>query len=175
MGFSYSVKDQTAVYFVTFTVHQWVDVFTRQVYVDILLNSIRYCQQHKGLQVYAWVVMTNHCHLIISSTRVPLSNIIRDLKKFAAKKIMEAIEKNEVESRKNWLLWLLKKDGYTWFWEQGYHGEEIFTKKFMDSKVNYIHSFPVRACIVEKEEEYINSSCGDFYGVRKSIIPLAEV
>ncbi len=54
-----------------------------------------------------------------------------------------------------------------WFWEEGYHGEEIFNTAFFNSKLNYIHANPVRAGIVEKEEEYLNSSAGDFYGVRK--------
>ncbi|WP_143961264.1 REP-associated tyrosine transposase [Litoribacter populi] len=175
MAFSYSIKDQSAVHFVTFTVHQWADVFTRQVYVEILLESIKYCQIHKGLNVYAWVVMTNHCHLVISSSKTPLSDIIRDLKKHTAKKIVQAIRNNEKESRRKWLLWLLTKDNHIWFWEEGYHGEEIITRKFMDSKINYIHMNPVRAGIVEKEEEYLYSSCGEFYGLRKSLIELAEM
>jgi hypothetical protein len=77
--------------------------------------------------------MTNHCHLIISSPGLPLRDLIRNLKKFTAKKIMEAIENNEAESRKKWLMWLLKKDGHSWFWKEGYHGDEIFTKKFMEN------------------------------------------
>jgi putative transposase len=125
--------------------------------------------------VYAWVIMTNHCHLIISSSNFSLSDIIRDFKKFTAKKILKAIEDNPSESRKKWLLWLLKKDGHGWFWEEGYHGVEIFTRKFMDSKINYIHLNPVRAGYVEKEEEYMYSSAGEFYGVRRSLIELAEL
>jgi REP element-mobilizing transposase RayT len=66
----------------------------------------------------------------------------------------------------------LKKDNKIWFWEEGYHGEEIYSKSFYDSKVNYIHSNPVRADIVEKEEEYLNSSAGDFWGIRKGKIDL---
>jgi len=46
---AYTIKDQWAVHFVTFTVHQWVDVFTRPIYSDILLENLRYCQKHKGL------------------------------------------------------------------------------------------------------------------------------
>ena len=40
MAFSYSIKDQHALHFVTFTIHQWVDVFTRNEYSDILIESI---------------------------------------------------------------------------------------------------------------------------------------
>jgi putative transposase len=172
MGYSYSIKDQQALHFVTFTVHQWVNVFTRDIYIDILIESIHHCQKTKGLKVYAWVIMSNHCHLIISSDKIPLSNIIRDLKKFTAKTIVKAIETNPFESRKHWMLWLLRKDGHIWFWQEGYHGEEIFSEAFLETKVNYIHQNPVEAGIVEKEEEYINSSCGEFYGIRKSKIEL---
>lgn len=118
--------------------------------------------------------MSNHCHLIISSNKLPLSDIIRDLKKYTSKKIIASIRANEKESRKKWLLWLLQKDSNLWFWEEGYHGEQIFTQSFFDSKLNYIHMNPVRAGLVEKEEEYLNSSCGDYYGTRKGKLLIAE-
>ncbi len=174
MATTYQVYDQEGVYFITCTVHQWVDVFTRSIYIDILLDSLRFCQKEKGLDIYAWVVMSNHCHLIISSKSHKLSDVIRDFKKFTAKKIIEAIENNVQESRKRWLLWLLKKDGHIWFWSEGYHGEEIRTKAFFDTKVDYIHNNPVRARLVEKAEEYNWSSCGDFYGIRKGELELTE-
>jgi putative transposase len=174
MASSYQIYDQGGVYFITFTVHQWVDIFTRDVYKSIIIENLRYCQEHKGLEIYAWVLMTNHLHLIVSSKNSNLSDVIRDYKKHTAKKIVSAIENNLNESRKSWLLWLLKKDGHIWFWAEGYHGEEVRTKAFFDSKVNYIHANPVRAGIVEKEEEYLYSSCGDFYGIRKGLLALTE-
>ena len=83
MAFAYVVKNQEAVHFVTFTVHQWVDVFTRQTYIDELINSLRYCQKVKGLEIFAWVVMSNHCHLIVRAAGDnKLSDIIRDFKKY---------------------------------------------------------------------------------------------
>ena len=48
MSFAYQVKDQGAVHFVTFTVHQWADVFTRPIYVDILLDSLTHCQKENN-------------------------------------------------------------------------------------------------------------------------------
>ena len=175
MGFEYNIKDQYGMYFITCTVHQWVDVFTRMMYVDILLDSLRFCQREKGLKIYSWVIMTNHIHLIVSSDDAGLSNIIRDFKKFTSSKIFAAIESNENESRKRWLLWLFTKESGIRFWEDGYHGKEIMSRSFCESKVNYIHMNPVRAGIVEKEEEYLLSSCGDFYGVRKGLLDLAPL
>ena len=173
MAETYRIYDPGGVYFVTFTVHQWVDVFTRPLYVELLLENLRYCQQNKGLQIYSWVVMSNHCHFILSVNTGNLADLIRDFKKHTAKVLVKAIENNDKESRREWLPLILKKDGRIWFWEAGYHGEEIRTKPFFDSKMRYIHLNPVRAGLVEKEEEYLWSSCGAVYGVRKGLLDLA--
>ncbi len=118
MAYAYRIYDQHGCYFITCTVDQWVDVFTKREYVDILLDSLRYCQKNKGLLIYGWVIMTNHLHLIVGTERDKLSDIIRDFKKFTATKIVEAIETNPKESRKKWLLWLLKKDEGICFWKK---------------------------------------------------------
>jgi putative transposase len=172
MGLTYTIKYPFGQYFITCTVHQWVDAFTWEIYKEILLNSIRHCQQNKGLKVHAWVLMTNHIHMIISSDKEKLSNIIRDFKKFTATKIIEVIRNNVQESRKRWLLWLLTKEGKIMFWQEGYHGEEIISRQFFETKLNYIHQNPVRAGLVEKEEEYLYSSCGDYYGLRAGCLDL---
>lgn len=175
MSYGYVIKDQGAIHFVTFTVHQWCDVFTRQEYCHILLDSLRYCQEKKGLEIFAWVVMSNHCHFILRAKNENLSDIIRDFKKFTSKSIYKAIESNTLESRRKWLLHVLKFEDSIWFWEEGYHGEEIFSTEFFEIKVNYIHMNPVKAGIVEKEEEYLLSSAGDFYGIRKGFLELSEI
>ena len=172
MGLTYTVSDQKGQYFVTFTVNQWIDVFTRNIYKDILIDSLKFCQHNKGLKIYAWVLMSNHIHLIISSDTRNLSDVIRDFKKFTSTKLINAISNNERESRKNWLIWLLKKDERITFWQEGYHGEEITSKSFFDIKVNYIHQNPVKAGIVEKEEEYLYSSCAEYYGFRKGFLEI---
>jgi putative transposase len=175
MGFTYKIYDQQGIYYITCTVHQWVDIFTRKIYVDILIDSLKHCQMHKGLEIYAWVIMSNHCHLIISSKKNNLSDIIRDFKKFTAKQIVSCIENNLYESRRDWLLWLLKKDGHIWFWQEGYHAKEILKKEFYLNKMDYIHLNPVRTGLVEKEEDYNWSSCADSYGVRKGLLELSDL
>jgi REP element-mobilizing transposase RayT len=120
MSFAYTIKDQGAVHYVTFTVHQWVDVFTRPAYVDILINSLKHCQTAKGLEIFAWVVMSNHCHLILRAKKSDLSDIIRDFKKYTSKAIYQAILENPQESRKSWLLKVLSYGDKIWFWEEGY-------------------------------------------------------
>ena len=61
----YKIRDQDKLYFVTFTILEWIDLFTRKVYRDILLDSIRYCQKNKGLNLGAYGVMSSHVHFIL--------------------------------------------------------------------------------------------------------------
>ena len=68
----------------------------------------------------------------------------------------------------------LSHQNENWFWEKGYHGEEVFSSIFFATKANYIHQNSVRAVIVEKEEEYLLSSAGDFFGVRKGPLKLSD-
>jgi len=173
MALTYRIYDQQGVYFITCTVNQWVDVFTRKEYIEILLESLRYCQRHKGLEIFSWVVMTNHIHLNTVTNKNNLSDITRDFKKFTCSKILPAIKDNTKESRRNWLLWLLSKQGNILFWQDGYHAEEITGLDFFNIKQDYIHYNPVRAGLVEKEEDYLYSSCGEIYGVRKGLLELA--
>ena len=172
MGREYVIKDRGAVHFVTFTVHQWVDVFTRKIYSQIILDSLKYCRENKGLEIFAWVIMSNHSHLILRAKNENLSDIIRDFRKYTAKKIFKAIQENPQESRKKWLEMTLSFENQIWFWESGYHGEEIYSPSFFETKVNYIHLNPVRAGLVEKPEDYLLSSAGDFWGIRKGPLDL---
>ncbi|OJW85286.1 MAG: transposase [Bacteroidetes bacterium 46-16] len=167
MGFSYRIDDQQGLYFITATVTQWVDVFSRREYADIIIDSLKYCQQEKGLLKYGWVIMSNHLHMIAACTGDnELSDTLRDFKKYTASKVVEAIANNKHESRKNWLLWLLKPHEDITFWQPGNHPEHIHSRLFYEQKLKYIHDNPFRAGICDREEAYIYSSARDFYGMK---------
>ena len=66
MSTRYRFIDKQGIYFTTSTVPGWLDVFTRNMYKDFLLDSISFCQKNQGLSVHAWVLMTNDLHMIYS-------------------------------------------------------------------------------------------------------------
>jgi REP element-mobilizing transposase RayT len=155
-------------HFITATVVDWVDVFTRQRYCDIIIDCMGFCVKNKGMILYGYVIMSNHIHLIIQSDKGKLSDLIRDFKKFTAKTILESIQ-NEPESRREWILERFKKATETHnrnknyqFWKYGNHAEEIYSHRFMWSKLNYIHLNPVKAGIVEKASHYRYSSASNY-------------
>ena len=164
MSSGYQIDDQYGTYFITPTIVDWVDLFSRQIYRDIIIDSLKYCIEQKGLVVYGYVLMTNHLHLIVRSQSGKLSRTIQDFKKFTASSMIDAI-KTEPESRKDWLLhrfqWnatLHQRGSDHQVWTHENHAEAIFSEKFFNQKLNYIHNNPVRAGWVENPEEYIYSS-----------------
>lgn len=86
----HKIKNQDALHFITITVVGWVDIFTRMQYKDIIIESLKFCVQNKGLKLYAYVIMTNHLHLIVSAD-AGISDIIRDFKKFTSKEILKLL------------------------------------------------------------------------------------
>ena len=178
MGLSYTIKNQHAPHFITCTVHQWVDVFTRAEYVNILLNSIRYCQKHKGLEVHSWVIMSNHIHLIVSMKGEPtISDFVRDMKKHTSIEITNLIAGNDKESRRKWMLDKFSFAGERnsnneryQFWQQDSHPICLDTSDKVMQRLNYLHDNPVRAGWVWHAWEYKYSSAIDYMGKSKGLL-----
>lgn len=174
MSEKYKIRDQEKVYFITFAVVQWVDVFTRNLYKGILLENLEHCQREKGLEIYAWCIMANHLHLAIGSDgRNKIEDIVRDYKKFTSVVLTKAIASNEKESRKEWMLAIFKEAGSRskkhqqyMFWQNEYHPVELSDNDMMERCLNYIHNNPVEAGIVERPEDYIYSSARDYAGAK---------
>jgi REP element-mobilizing transposase RayT len=101
MSRNYKFHNPEGLYFVSFAVVEWLDVFTRNEYKDILVKSLIYCQKEKGMEIIAWCIMTNHVHLIFRSiAEIKPEKLLGDFKRFTSKKIVKAIQENPKESRK---------------------------------------------------------------------------
>ena len=183
----YTIRDQTLPHFITATVVDWIDVFTRKVYRDEVINCFDYCIKNKGMIVYGYVIMSNHIHMVIQSKDGKLSDLIRDFKKYTAKTILNKIQ-TEPESRREWMLERFKlatqshsRNKNYQFWQYGNHPEEIYTNKFMWSKLDYIHLNPVRAGLVEKASHFIYSSASNYVNdsglieIEKADNPIVDV
>lgn len=69
MSTKYKFADNDKLYFVSFAVTNWIDLFIRNEYREDILKSRRYCQADKDLELYGWCIKTSHVHLIIDTKR----------------------------------------------------------------------------------------------------------
>ncbi|MDD3787360.1 MAG: transposase [Petrimonas sp.] len=178
---NYRVEKQDAVYFLTFTVTDWIDVFTRLNYRNTIADSLTYCRRNKGLKLYAWCLMTNHIHLVCSvEPPFRMSDFIRDFKKFTAKSILDDIQ-NLPESRRDWMLYRFEFAGkfdnriekYR-FWQDKSHPIELETTDMINQRLNYIHENPVRTGLVASAEDFLYSSARNYAGLNY-IIEIDEI
>jgi putative transposase len=169
-GDRYKIQDQQACYFITMTVVHWIDVFSRRDYKDVIVESLNYCIAHKGLNLYAWVIMSNHIHIVGKvETELGMSGFLRDFKKFTSKKIVELIQEIP-ESRGDWLLDKFsfearrtgRAENYK-LWKDDNHAIDLSTIDMMN-KIDYIHDNPVRAGLVHEPDQYVYSSATDYAG-----------
>ena len=111
MSRKYKFRDNDKLYFVSFAVINWIDLFIRNEYKDVLLKSFEHCINKKGLELYAYCIMTSHVHMIIGSNKEPMENIMRDLKRHTSETLRTAIETHNPESRKKRMLPMMKTAG----------------------------------------------------------------
>ncbi len=166
----HKIINQNNVHFLTMTTVGWIDVFSRKAYKDILIESLKYCQAKKGLVIYAFVIMSNHIHLIANTeSDIGLSGVIRDFKKFTSNKIIKEVQTSGKESRREWMLRLFtyyakynsKNTNYQ-LWQNSNHPIELISPKWINKRLFYIHDNPVRAGIVVQQEDYLYSSARNY-------------
>ena len=172
MSRNYRFHNPAAPYFVSFAVVEWLDVFTRNEYKDILIDCLHFCQKKKGMEIYAWCIMTNHVHLIFRSTEgIPPGQLLGSFKRYTSMAVINAIKGNDKESRKANLLDTFKRNGsknsnvkYNQFWRQDNKPIELWSNHVVTQKIKYIHNNPVDQGLVFRPEDYPYSSAVDYSG-----------
>ena len=99
----YSIRKDKS-YFLTMTMVDWIDLFTKLNHKMLLVDTLKYCQENKGLNIFGWCLMSSHLHLPANTNiEIDLADVVRDFKRFTCNSLISQI-KNEPESRKEWLL-----------------------------------------------------------------------
>ena len=175
------IRLQYHTYFLTFTIVSWVDLLSRRHCKDIIVNSLKYCIETKGLNLYAYVIMSNLLHIIASAKEesIGLSGIIRDFKKFTSKEMITWMLATKKESRRHWMLDIFKSYGLKTYrnevfqiWNHDSHPYLLISPQHIKQKLDYIHNNPVKAGLVRKAEDYIYSSSGNYAGRTDNILEI---
>jgi len=152
-------------YFVTLTVTDWIDVFTRRQYCDFIIENLKWNQQHKKLNIYVYVIMTNHIHMVANVTDGLLGDVLGQFKTYTSKQLYKMIAENLQESRKEWMIKAFDRAGkYNplntnhQFWQNGNYPVLLYTPAVIQQKIDDIHDSPVVAGFVGSAHEFWYSS-----------------
>jgi putative transposase len=171
MSRKYKFLNKEGLYFVSFATINWIDVFIRPVYNEIIVESLIYCKNNLGMQLYCWCIMPSHIHLIFSATDNNPQTVMGRFKEHTAKQVIKAISENTQESRKEWMLWMFKRAGAKssnvtnyQFWQHDSHPIELWSPPVIEQKADYIHNNPVEAGFVTEAAYWKYSSAIDYSG-----------
>lgn len=162
----YKIIDDNGIYLTTHTIVEWMPVFRERNYFDIIVESLKYCQKHKSLDVFGYVIMLTHFHLMAQTDEgIEFQAVMRDMKKFTSKEISRQLENN---GQKLFLHVFKKaaerekgKRNYK-IWQNEYHPQIIYTDKVGRQKLEYMHHNPVRKGFVQKPEYWLYSSAKNY-------------
>ncbi len=158
----YKIDPNFNTYFVTSTTIDWVPLILNNDMFLIILGSFKFCQENKGLSIYAYVIMPNHFHAIISMDDPnKISDVMRDLKRYTSQEITDYIKDNLSNRNLFWLKPFFGKKVNN-VWQEGYHPVLLKSRKWFVEKLEYIHSNPVEKGFVERPEHWKYSTARNY-------------
>ncbi len=171
-------EDENKPHFLTLTTIEWVDVFTKPEYFQLLIESLKYCQKELGLLVYGYVFMTNHIHKIVQARQgYKLSGIVQSYKSFTTKEIKKLIANDSRKYIKGLIdTSFYKKDENEFqVWQEYNYPEVVATEEFFLEKLNYIHNNPVKKEYVNNPQDWKYSSAGFYINGDVSMLAVDKI
>lgn len=170
------MHDAEGMYFISFATIDWIDIFVRPSYFNLISDSLNYCIDQKGMVVYGYCIMPSHIHLIFRDLNKSPSKLLKEFKTFTSKQIRKAIDDNIQESRRKWILEMMEKAGSKnsnvkqyQFWQQHNKPIELWSNHVIDQKLDYIHNNPVEAGFVDETYHWKHSSARDYAGMKSDV------
>ena len=166
-------------YFVTTKAERHAHIFKRESIMRIILDSLHFLHTSGRMELFCFVVMPNHIHLIGRfSLKHSLADMIRDFKRHTARQIIRQLRAEEDVDKLGLLRDLNKHNDQDFkVWEDGYDARDVFSLGFLTQKMEYIHNNPcqVHWNLAPAPEEYPWSSARFYILDEPSVIPVDDV
>lgn len=161
----YRIFENEYPYFMTCTVVGWLPVFTRPESVQILFDSWKHLQNERQFQLFGYVILENHLHLIASAPE--LSAVMQSFKSYTARQILDLLKKDSAVT----LLRQLraqklrhKQESEYQLWQEGSHPQQIQNDEMLWQKLDYIQMNPVKRGYVDDPLHWRYSSARNYAG-----------
>lgn len=149
--------------FFTATIVKWYHLLKPDKYKDIITESMRFLVQNNRVNIYAFVLMPNHIHLIWSTQdKHQYKDVQRDFLKFTAQQIKFDLLKFHPKVLDKFKS--SRKDRKYQLWQNRPLSIPVYTEKVFQQKINYIHNNPIQPKwqLSERTQDYKYSSAS-FY------------
>jgi len=145
----------------TFSCYNNHNLLTSEFACQCVADSINNASANYQFEVWAYVLMPNHVHLLIYPTadNYNISGILRAIKQASSRKIISHYRKNQPEYLQL-LKTGLKRPEYRFWQDGGGYDHNYFNDKRIRDQVEYIHRNPVRKGLADNPQDWKWSSSG---------------
>jgi putative transposase len=150
-----------SLFYVTFTVVDWLPVFVSADACRIVTDSFTYCHRHKGLRINAYVILPTHLHAIVfheTFTARALELTLTDFRKFTGRQMAEYCDKHLPRTFGEVFARHAGGDRERRIWQPTRHPVQLETEAFWQTKLDYLHDNPCRKGLVRQPEHWRFSS-----------------
>ena len=113
----------------------------------IVIDNLAFYRDRGNFSLHAWVLMPDHLHFVVTPRGVELPDLMRNLKSYCAKQIREAAGIPGP------------------VWQSRFHDQAMRNEFQYRQAIEYIHQNPVKAGLVQSDEEYKYSSARAYAGL----------
>jgi REP element-mobilizing transposase RayT len=174
----YRIVEEHALYFVTFSVVEWLPVFVTEAPCQIITESLNFCHREKHMRINAYVIMPTHFHAILFDEDFESQRLRRSvtaLRKYTGRQLTRYCLEAQSECFSATVKAKAGKDRKYRFWQDGIHPEAIYSEAFWRQKFNYLHENPCRKGLVWEPAHWRFSSAGWWVEGMESDVPLTAV
>lgn len=184
----YRFRSDGALFYVTFSVVDWLPIFISGAACQIVTESLDYCHRQKGLRINAYVIMPTHLHAILflsddarrgspDPAAKVLEQIVTDFRKFTGRRLADFCSTHLPPCFQNVLTERAGSDRERRLWQPTRHPVQIETQNFWQTKIDYLHLNPVRKGLVRRAEDWRFSSASSWSsgGAIENDVPLSAI
>lgn len=131
------------VYFYTATILKWQNLLKPDKYKDIIISSLKYLVDKKKLEVYAFVIMPNHIHIIwkmleMNGKELPSTSFM----KFTGHCFLKDLKENYPHILPFFEVNTSTRQHH--FWQRNSLPIMLYSEKVFKQKMDYIHLNPLQ-------------------------------
>jgi len=161
-------------YFLTYSCYRRLPLLRSARTRNWVIDSLRLTRDRFSLQLWAYVVMPEHVHVLFVPTERTESRRVRGaLKKYVAGRAREYLESTDNQPWIARLTVTYPSRRVFRFWQQGGgYGWTVFREGPAARVIDYIHQNPVRRGLVREAIDWRWSSAGWWYGAPEFLIEM---
>jgi len=191
-------REKQQAYFITNTIAGWKNIFVTIRAISMIVDSWKFFVERRGINFLAYTVMPSHLHYIVqpADPQYGISDMQRDFKRHTARQIIAGLQaafdkppapslsifetadfhREPARSLLEYFRNAGRIAGQTYrVWLPDDQPEMIFTQKFFEQKLGYLHANAVESKMVTAREDYPYSSAAFYANGKEGLIPITPM